>query len=352
MTRTAPAYQALGGLSLALLCSPLGEHLSKWSQASTNPVATHAETTTAGPAGPSEHASVRKPATRAEEESLLTSDGLFAGSDHVPSVAVSAEGLGDHAAESGGSIRVALAGSSHSSGATSAAADGPGSFAPAFPALPSAPGTPEIEPAVTALFEPTSVEPIVTAGAPDAETLPDAVVPHAGTAPAHPDDPQATPEGPATSAPFKRGGHTPDKPEGRAAAPLPGNVPVSSGPPAGGPSLPHDDGLRAPFERPGDAPVTGQTPGGPLDDPLPWQPPVIPPGPLTWPPMNPTLPLFDPSPVLDRIANPPTGPDDTLDDVLPNDLVVVAAVPEPSSLALLALAALGLAGIGRTRRSS
>jgi hypothetical protein len=63
-------------------------------------------------------------------------------------------------------------------------------------------------------------------------------------------------------------------------------------------------------------------------------------------------PLFDPDPVLDNIANPPPGPEDTLDAGLPNDLVVVAAVPEPTSLALLAIAALGLAGIGRTRRSS
>jgi hypothetical protein len=343
MKRTAPAYQALGGLSLALVCSPLGEHLSKWSQASTNPVATHAETTAAGPAGPSEHASVRKPATRAEEESLLTSDGLFAGSDHVPSVAVSAEGLGDHAAESGGGIRVALAGSSHSSGATSAAADGPDSFAPSFPALPPAPGgTPEIEPAVTALFEPTSVEPIVTAGAPDAETLPDAVVPHAGSRPAHPYEPQAAPEGPASSTPFKRGGgHTPDKPEGRADAPLPGNGPVSSTPPADGPRTPNP----SPTEFPGHSPNPGPTPGGPND----WLPPVNPPGPLTWP-QDPLVPLLPDPP--DDIANLPLGPDDPLDAGLPNDLVVVAAVPEPSGLALLAIAALGLAGIGRTRRSS
>lgn len=362
MKRTAPAYQALGGLSLALVCSPLGEHLSKWSQAATDPVATHAETTTAAPAGSSERASARVAATggagdctggTSHCQSLLTSDGLFAGSDPVPSVAVSGEGLGDQAGQGGG-IRVALAGSSHPSGATSAAADGPDSFTPAFPALPSAPGTPEFEPAVTALFEPTSVEPIVTAGAPEAETLPDAVVPHAGSRPAHPYEPQAMPEGPATSTPFKRGGgHTPDKPEGRAAAPLPSNGPVTSLPPAGGPP----DTNPAPTEWPGDGPNPGPTPGGPQD----WLAPMTPPGPLTWAPNprspdsgstppNPLPHLFDPEPILDRIVNPPPGPGDPVDAALPNDLVVVAAVPEPSSLALLAIAALGLAGIGRTRR--
>jgi hypothetical protein len=350
MRRTAPIYHALGGLSLALACSPLGEHLSKWSQASTDPVETHVEThvgthfdtTTASASGSSAQAAVRTKLSQVQ--SLPTSGELFAGYDHVPAVAVSAEGLGGHAADQGRATQGAMAGSSHQPAATSASADGPGGpLEFATPSRPSGAGTPWIEPTITALLEPESVEPIVTAGAPDAEATPDAVVPHAGSTPARPFDPLATPEGPDTSTPFKRGGHTPDKPEGRAAAPLPGNEPVPSRPPAGGPPYPNP----SPTVFPGDAPNPGPTPGGPLD----WPAPVNPPGPLTWPQQNPLLPLL-PDPPLDDIANPPLGPDDTLDARLPNDLVVVAAVSEPSSLALLAIAAMGLAGIGRTRRSS
>jgi hypothetical protein len=343
MKRTAPVYHALGGLSLALACSPLGEHLSEWSQAATDPVETHAETTTAVAATP-EHSAARTTARTDGEgcgtsqcQSLFTSGGLLTESDYVASVAVSAGGLGDQ----GRGVHVAAAGSSHQPAATSASADDPGPLALPSPSLPSGSGTPWIEPTITALMEPTSVEPIVTAGAPEPETLPDAVVPRAGTTPAHPFDPQAAPEGPASSTPFKRGGHTPDKPEGRADAPLPWNEPVSSGPPAGGPYR-----NPAPTEWPGNAPNPGPTPGGPPD----WPAPVTPPGPLTWPP-NPMPHLFDPGPVLEKIANPPPGPDDRLEDVLPHDLAVVAAVPEPSSLALLAIAALGLVGIRRTRGS-
>jgi hypothetical protein len=349
MKRTAPVYHALGGLSLALACSPLGEHLSEWSQAATDPVETHAETTTAVAATP-EHSAARTTARTDGEgcgtsqcQSLFTSGGLLTESDYVASVAVSAGGLGDQ----GRGVHVAAAGSSHQPAATSASADDPGPLALPSPSLPSGSGTPWIEPTITALMEPTSVEPIVTAGAPEPETLPDAVVPRAGTTPAHPFDPQAAPEGPANSTPFKRGGHTPDKPEGRADAPLPWNEPVSSGPPAGGP--PYTPYTNPPLpEWPDDGPIPGLTPRGPID--APWDAPQNPPGPSPWPSLNPLLPLLH-KPPLDDIANPPPGPDDTLEDVLPHDLAVVAAVPEPSSLALLAIAALGLVGIRRTRRS-
>ena len=350
MRRTAPAYQALGGLSLALVCSPIGEHLGQWSLASTDPSETHVETIAAGPAETSAPARAAAPqgdgcSGASHCQTLLTSGGFFAGVDHLPASAVSSEGLGDHEAKPGQGIRVAMAGTSQPSTATSASAQGPRPFAaPAIPAMPSGPATTGVEPAVTALFEPTAVEPIVTAGAPDADTTPEAVVPRAGTTPGDLFNPQGVPQ---DTTPFKPGGdYTPDKPEGRAAAPLPGNSPLANWPPTGGPATPNEDGPPVPPTWPGDEHAPDPGPGGSPD--IPWLVPVLgPPGPVSSPP-NPMEPLF--SPVLDPIVNPPLGPDDPLDNLVPSDLVVAAAVPEPTSLALLAIAAMGLAGIGRTRR--
>jgi hypothetical protein len=350
MRRMAPVYQALGGLTLALTCSSLGEHLSQWSGVASDPLEPYADTV-ADPT-PTHQAAVRAMAPLSgcpgsSCESIAAVGAMFAGSEAgVPSVPVSGDVLGD-ASLQGQAMRVASAhGSSLPHASAPDGSDGVDASEPMTSlSMSGRPGASWVEPLVTALLEPTAVEPIVIAVGQDPEAVPEPVVPHAGAAPGHPVDPQAAPEGFATGTPSKRGGSPPsDKPGDRAATPLPGNSPVGAPPPAGGPQkLPVDDPWVA-FP-----PVAGPPLGPAPDGPLQWDVPRTgtPPGP-PGDALDPILPLFQPSRTPDQIAG--ESPGAQLPDSAPADLVVVAAIPEPTSLALFAVAALALIGARRRRR--
>jgi hypothetical protein len=351
MRRMAPVYQALGGLTLALTCSSLGEHLGQWSGVASDPLEPYVDTVAGST--PIHQAAVRAMAPLSgcpgsSCESIAAVGAMFAGSEGgVPSVPVSGDVLGD-ASLQGQAMRVASAHDSslpHASASAGPNASEPRTSLgmPGWPGLgmPGEPGAPWVEPLVTALLEPTAVEPIVIAVGQDPEAVPEPVVPHAGAAPGHPVDPQAAPEGLAAGTPSKRGGSPPsdNKPGDRAATPLPWNSPVGDPPPAGGPQ-------KLPIDDPGTAypPVPGLPLGPAPDGPLQWD---VPPLGLPDDALNPILPLFHPSTTPDAIVSEP--PDDTLPDSAPADLVVVAAIPEPTSLALFAVAAVALVGARRRR---
>jgi len=300
---------------------------------------------------------------------------------------------------------------------------------PSHPATPHGPGSVSLEPIITALLsrDPAAAAPT---GDPEAERQPQAATPSGDGAPsaaapeADASDPTTAPDGrlpgsatpgstmpDGTAAPSKRGNLGPDKPSGRATAPMasppsallpnaarPGaDLPAEPASPiespttlpAGGPGggapgdgtpgswPPHMTPGGAPVGMPGNAPgrtpttwpehrTPGEAPGNAPGDTLPgWLAPLPDgghaPGSAPPIPVNPWLPLTgDVEPVVDRIAADEPGPGEPSRDPFtapsieavrgPAGIDLAAVVAEPASPLLAALALICLAATARRQR--
>jgi hypothetical protein len=398
--RTAPLYRVLGGLSLALLWVPLGNELSPDDMVGM--ARDTAEDVAAAQAGAAVTAAAQRtqqlaPAISVPSTFPLASpcapscSTLLAGMEGSHSfwdagparaVPVSAPAVDEEAPPArGASVAIAFA---QAAVQPAAAAPTPGGrYTPAEPVMPARPGRLWVEPVVTALFDPDAAEPGPTEGTAEPPTQPDAAAPqeegktpaavpaddHAAPAPF---DPLSTSPAASPGAPFKRGSQPSEKPGARAAAPLPSGTAPNGAAPSGngpGPSGPADgtDPAHA-FVPAGEAPNAAPA-STPVETPR-WSTPVYQgggPGPAT--PSQPAtpapqlagpgslLPLIESiGPVVERIAGGSPAPGEhpllapRAEAALPSVLLVVAAVPEPSSLALFGIAAFCLAGLRRARR--
>ena len=393
--RTAPIVRVLGGISLAVLCVHLAmqQTSGQWNESppptaeEAGAVPDEAPSTATRPAAPAAPAQSAPSAVDSALASCGSSCGgaaaapveLSWGAGQVAAARVSAAPVEDTPPARGADVAVAFAQTAAQS-AMPAAAPGERGW-PSQPAVSTPPGNSGwLEPVVSALLEPDPAPPTPTGTdtplptPPQGEaTTPMAVPLVAQPTPAGVDpwSPIATPITPA-GAPFKRTGQPGDKAGGRAPAPLAGAPVFHPYLPArgqggqggeGGGEDPSPSGLPFADTPSSDAPFTDSPGRAPADVPssVPdWVPAVSGPGqapvfghtPLPGAPA-PWVPLLSDPPLVDRVAaGPRARPEDLLTPALepaatPLDAVVAAVVTEPGSLALLAIAALGLAGLQR-----
>lgn len=386
--RTAPLVRVVGGLSLALLCVLLGlqQNASEWAEApapspeDVSPVLDEAISITPAAPAPAP-AAVPLSAPTAAHPALASCgpscSGVAApvelswGTGHVAAARVSAPAEEEAPPARGADVAIAFAQAAAQSAAPAAGPSEPSWPAP--PVVPTPPGSGWLQPVVSALFDADPPAPTPTATDP---TLPTASPPQGtGTTPtAVPLTAQPTPEGFVPSAtaaptgpgvPSKRHRQPGDKANGSTPAPLAAaSVPARGGTGQGGGSDP--DPSDQPFTDTPSTATSGQGPGQPFSqapDHVPaWVPPVSGPGlgPVDNNPQpgvpSPWAPLLSDPPLVDRVAAPQPRAEDLLIPNLeptasPLEAVVAAVVAEPGSLALLALAALGMAGLQRQRAS-
>lgn len=387
--RTAPLVRIVGGLSLALLCALLGlqQDAGEWAEtpapedASLSPVLDDASSIT--PAALPAPAAVPLPAPAAVYPAPASCgpscSGVAApvelswGTGHVAAARVSAPAEEEAPPARGADVAIAFAQAAAQSAAPAAAPSE--SRWPTPPVTPTPPASGWLEPVVSALFhaDPAPPTPMVTDPALPAATPPQGT----GTTPtAVPLAAQPTPEAfvpsSVTSAPIDPAGAPAKRPRkpgekatGSAPAPLAAApVPARGGTGQGGETDPNASDPPFTEAPPIDSP--GQGPGQPFIDapghvPA-WVPPVSGPGlgPVDNNPQpgvpSPWAPLLNDPPLVDRVAAPQPRAEDLLvpnvePAASPLQAVVAAAVAEPGSLVLLALAALGLAALQRQRAS-
>jgi hypothetical protein len=383
-TRTAPIYRALCGMSLALLCGSLGQQFAPDAPAPTPTEPTASADSAAAADSTVALASRTTPGSRSVEPpstfpiaSPCTDHcGILpAGSDLSWGVTdhrvapVSAPPMEEPPPARGPDVAIAYAQAAVQQPTAEPHAGEPFSFAsPRVPVVPARPGGLSLDPIVLALLE---TETVPTDDTADAVPLTAATDPRGETPDAHaaPDllDPSSSYPSADSGAPFKRGSQPSEKPGARSAAPLPyGQAPNAHGP-AMGPGSADPAGGGAPtvsLDLPHQAenPWSDKTPGDVPD----WMAPVLNPGGDPGPAVAgpqiggpaPLLPLFnDTEPLVERIASGTPGPGEDpfraprLESAArPTDLLVAAAVPEPTSLLLFAIASFSMAGLGRARR--
>lgn len=381
--RTAPLVRVLGGLSLALLCVHTGlQQNASESEGAPPPTlddfATVLEEAPAAAPRAKTLALTALPAPSALGSGFVSCGTSCAGvaapvelswgTGHVAAAPVSAPVMEEMPPARGADVAIAFAQAAVQSVAP---AETPTErWWPTPPAVSPPPAPGWLAPVVSALFEPDPAQPLHTGSGHTQPTAP----PPNGTSPmAVPLSADPTPEGfnPSTNpsgTPFKRTRQPGDKANGPAPAPLvAGPVAYPNQPAGGGQGNGGDHPEDNDDETPANTTPVNTTPvntpdngPGQASDHVPaWVPPVSGPGlgpvdngpqpgvPAPWAPLV-TAPL------VDRVANPQPRAEDLLVPPLesvtsPLQAVVVAAVAEPGGLALLSLAALGLAGLQRRR---
>lgn len=378
--RIAPVCRVLGGLSLALLCVPIGHELTREAPFGATP----AEPIAAVPDGsavPAKRVAEARSPLGDPPSTLPLGAGcapscstLLAGSgetwepSHARAAQVSAPPVEELELPPAGAVGVAVAFAQaaveavNSTPAQTRRYEPAQSPMPPQPARPARPGGLWLQPVISALLEPAepatteTTDPQQPAAEPQGEgKTPAAMPPDAHAAPPL-FDPSSTSPAANPGAPSKRGSLPSEKPGARSASPLPyGPAPnvtaPGGGPPANGPAGTPD----------------GTDPATPVETP-PWNNPVFSgggPGPAA--PGQPATPSQQPpgspqpliegiGPVVERIAGGDPAPGELpaftpgLEAALPSLLLVVAAVPEPASLSLFGIAAFCLAGLRRARR--
>jgi hypothetical protein len=377
--RTAPVCRVLGGLSLALLCVPIGHELMRDEMFGPPPP----EPVAAAPEDPATAAtSVAQERSRLGDlpstlplgagcapscYTLLASSGEAWDPGHARAALVSAPPVEELPPAGAAGMAIAFA--------QAAVMEVPSTptqrsryepVQPTMPAMPARPGGLWLQPVISALLEPAdpattaSTEPPPRPAEPQGEGAPPAAVPPDAQAAPPLFDPSSTSPAANAGAPFKRGDKPSEKPGARSESPLPyGPAPNGTAPsgnlPARGPAgTPDGTDPATSFVPVSDAPNAAPV-ATPAEAPR-WNEPVFNgggPAPATPSPQ----PLIEGiGPVVERIAGGDPGPGESpaltprLEAALPSLLLVVAAVPEPTSLTLFAIAGCCLAGLRRARR--